>query len=175
MTATIFDIQRNSYVDGPGIRTTVFFKGCNLRCAWCHNPESQSAAPQLMFYQDKCSGCGKCKEICPASDQTGCLSALTQKKGVLSDAEAAALLSHPLVWGCDLCQEVCPHAKNALQRESALSPIPYFSEDTLSHLTPKLLDAMSDEAFGQRAYSWRGKETILRNLRLQSAQSDKNE
>ncbi len=65
MTTTIFDIQRNSYVDGPGIRTTVFFKGCNLRCAWCHNPESQSAKPQMMFYKNKCTGCGKCKEKCP--------------------------------------------------------------------------------------------------------------
>ena len=65
MKATIFDIQRNSYVDGPGIRTTVFFKGCNLRCAWCHNPESQSPNVQMMFYQDKCTGCGKCREKCP--------------------------------------------------------------------------------------------------------------
>ena len=64
-TATIFDIERNSYVDGSGIRTTVFFKGCNLRCAWCHNPESQSPKPQIMFYQNKCTGCGKCKEKCP--------------------------------------------------------------------------------------------------------------
>ena len=64
-TATIFDIERNSYVDGPGIRTTVFFKGCNLRCAWCHNPESQIARPQMMFYKNKCTGCGKCKEKCP--------------------------------------------------------------------------------------------------------------
>ncbi len=65
LTATIFDIERNSFVDGPGIRTTVFFKGCNLKCAWCHNPESQSAKSQMMFYKDKCKGCGKCKEVCP--------------------------------------------------------------------------------------------------------------
>ena len=65
MKTVIFDIQRNSYVDGPGIRTTVFFKGCNLRCQWCHNPESQSAARQMMFYANKCTGCGKCKEVCP--------------------------------------------------------------------------------------------------------------
>jgi len=64
-TATIFDIQRNSFVDGPGIRTTVFFKGCNLKCAWCHNPESQACKPQLMFYKEKCMNCGKCKEVCP--------------------------------------------------------------------------------------------------------------
>lgn len=65
MKATIFDIQKNSFVDGPGIRTTVFFKGCNLRCKWCHNPESQSFEKQMMFYKDKCTGCGKCREVCP--------------------------------------------------------------------------------------------------------------
>ncbi len=65
MKATIFDIQRNSFVDGPGIRTTVFFKDCNLRCKWCHNPESQSEQKQMMYYKDKCIGCGKCAEVCP--------------------------------------------------------------------------------------------------------------
>ena len=64
MKATIFDIQRGSYVDGPGIRTTVFFKGCNLRCKWCHNPESHSRNKQILFYKDKCMGCGKCKAVC---------------------------------------------------------------------------------------------------------------
>ena len=49
MKAMIFDIQRNSYVDGPGIRTTVFFKGCNLKCKWCHNPESQSFEKEILF------------------------------------------------------------------------------------------------------------------------------
>ncbi len=63
--AMIFDIIRNSFVDGPGIRTTVFFKGCNLHCAWCHNPESQSARKQMMFYKSKCRGCGICREVCP--------------------------------------------------------------------------------------------------------------
>ena len=65
MKATIFDIERNSVVDGPGIRTTVFFKGCNLKCAWCHNPESQSPKKQMMIYKNKCTGCGKCLEVCP--------------------------------------------------------------------------------------------------------------
>ncbi|MBO5092679.1 MAG: glycyl-radical enzyme activating protein [Clostridia bacterium] len=65
MKATIFDIQRNSFVDGPGIRTTVFFKGCNLKCAWCHNPESQNTKSELMVYSNKCIQCGKCTEKCP--------------------------------------------------------------------------------------------------------------
>jgi pyruvate formate lyase activating enzyme len=70
-TAIIFDIQRNSYVDGPGIRTTVFFKGCNLRCTWCHNPESQSPLPEMMQNAGMGTECGKrqavgevMKEIC---------------------------------------------------------------------------------------------------------------
>ena len=64
-TGMIFDIERSSLVDGPGIRTTVFFKGCNLRCEWCHNPESQHSAPQLLFYRNKCTGCGTCRAKCP--------------------------------------------------------------------------------------------------------------
>ena len=64
MIYKLFDIQRNSFVDGPGIRTTVFFRGCNLRCEWCHNPESQSGEKMLFYYADKCKKCGKCSEIC---------------------------------------------------------------------------------------------------------------
>lgn len=65
ITGIIFDIQRCSMHDGPGIRTTVFLKGCPLSCKWCHNPESQSLQPQLGFFKDKCSLCGKCQDICP--------------------------------------------------------------------------------------------------------------
>lgn len=61
--AIIFDIQRNSFVDGPGIRTTVFFKGCNLKCTWCHNPEGQRPEKEILFYRNKCTGCGKCKGL----------------------------------------------------------------------------------------------------------------
>ncbi len=62
---TIFDIQHFCTHDGPGIRTTVFFKGCPLRCAWCHNPESQSSLPELLFHIAKCAGCGECERACP--------------------------------------------------------------------------------------------------------------
>ncbi len=61
----IFSIQRFSIQDGPGIRTTVFLKGCPLRCAWCSNPESQSPHPEIMARPQKCEGCGECVEACP--------------------------------------------------------------------------------------------------------------
>ena len=60
----IADIQRFSLHDGPGIRTTVFFKGCPLNCAWCHNPECISFAPETLFYPHRCVGCGGCAEGC---------------------------------------------------------------------------------------------------------------
>lgn len=61
----IFDIARNSFEDGPGIRTTVFFRGCNLSCAWCHNPESRDGKRHIFHYKDRCMHCGKCTSVCP--------------------------------------------------------------------------------------------------------------
>ena len=62
---TIFDLKKYSINDGPGIRTTVFFSGCPLSCLWCHNPESQSLTPVLLYRHRRCLGCGACVEICP--------------------------------------------------------------------------------------------------------------
>ena len=81
LQADIFDIQRNCCTDGPGIRTTVFFKGCNLRCRWCHNPESQCRQTQVLRYPDKCTGCGSCKDApvydCPNGAKVICGRAMT--------------------------------------------------------------------------------------------------
>lgn len=65
MTGIVTDIQKFSLHDGDGIRTTVFLKGCNMRCVWCHNPETLSCAPQEAYYKEKCIGCGHCKDYCP--------------------------------------------------------------------------------------------------------------
>jgi len=65
MKGLITNIQRFSLNDGPGIRTTVFFKGCNMKCQWCHNPEAISSRTGLFFYRSKCIGCGYCFKVCP--------------------------------------------------------------------------------------------------------------
>ena len=60
----ITDIERASVHDGPGMRTTVFLKGCNMHCAWCHNPETIAFAPEMIFYPEQCIKCGQCKNGC---------------------------------------------------------------------------------------------------------------
>ncbi|MBU1298678.1 MAG: 4Fe-4S cluster-binding domain-containing protein [Bacteroidetes bacterium] len=64
MTGTIFNIQRYSVNDGPGIRTTVFLKGCPLHCKWCYNPESISPNKEVILREDRCIQCGRCIDVC---------------------------------------------------------------------------------------------------------------
>lgn len=72
MKGIIFDVQRFSVHDGPGIRTTVFMKGCPLRCQWCHNPEGLSGKPQLQFTVQECIGCGRCGKRTSVKDAENC-------------------------------------------------------------------------------------------------------
>ena len=69
MTLPVAEIQRFCMHDGPGVRTVVFFKGCPLRCAWCHNPEMQKAGQEILFYPQKCIFCGACVSACPTGAQ----------------------------------------------------------------------------------------------------------
>ncbi|MDO4570459.1 MAG: glycyl-radical enzyme activating protein [Planctomycetia bacterium] len=65
----VFEIREFSLFDGPGIRTTVFLKGCPMRCEWCHNPEGQSFAPEILFNSKRCVGCGTCAKVCPSPER----------------------------------------------------------------------------------------------------------
>ncbi len=114
-----------------------------------------------------CEDCGSCRAACPVGlDTARCLSALTQKKGALTEEEKSSLSAHRLVWGCDRCQEVCPVTVAAKKAGTLYSKIPFFEEAPISHLTADAVQQMEDADFAARAYSWRGKQTVLRNLIL---------
>ena len=93
-TGNVFNIQKYSIHDGPGIRTTIFFKGCPLNCWWCHNPESQSSLPELIFWKDRCILCKTCITVCPS----GALS--LNGDVILTDKEKCTL--------CGECVQKCP-------------------------------------------------------------------
>lgn len=94
MIPLIFDIKRYAISDGPGIRIAVYFKGCPLRCAWCHNPESQSPKVQKLYTASKCIGARDCIDVCPEDALT-----LTPN-GIKTDYQKCTL--------CGLCAEACP-------------------------------------------------------------------
>jgi len=97
----IFNIQTYSIHDGPGIRTTVFMKGCPLTCLWCQNPESQKLPPEIFFDSEKCTGCGKCVEACP--------------NGAIEISDGRSRTNRELCTGQGKCAEVCPNeARNLM-------------------------------------------------------------
>lgn len=91
--ALIFDIKRYAINDGPGIRTTIFMKGCPLRCVWCHNPESWTPQAQVLYKKTKCIGCQTCVNVCPQQ--------------LLRLTADGIVMEHPCAV-CHLCTEECP-------------------------------------------------------------------
>lgn len=114
---------------------------------------------------EHCRGCGVCQRACPKGDGE-CLSALTQKKGELTENEIALIKKCGSAWGCDICQEVCPHTLRAIKNGNIYTDIDYFKTNTIPSLSMELLDGMSDDEFSRRAYSWRKRDTIRRNLEI---------
>ena len=101
----IFDIKRASTNDGPGLRTVIFLKGCNLNCFWCHNPEGKSPKAEIAFFREKCTGCGTCTRVCKSPDSCkGCADCVTycpaearkQYGRVYAEEELLAILSADL-------------------------------------------------------------------------------
>ncbi len=95
MQLPVTNIQRFSVHDGPGIRTTVFLKGCPLRCQWCHNPETQETRDQILYIRSKCIGCGQCISACPTGAQ-------------YIDEEGFHRFQAGKCVGCGQCASVCP-------------------------------------------------------------------
>ena len=114
-----------------------------------------------------CSRCGACERACPvALDSRECLSALSQCKGELTPKAEQALLRERVIWGCDQCQQACPVTLAAKKNGSIYSELRFFKDSAIPHLSPEALSAMSEEEFAARAYSWRGRAVIGRNLEL---------
>lgn len=113
----------------------------------------------------RCEGCGACKRACPTGILKGegedCLSAITQRKGTLTDWEMELMRKHNTLWGCDLCQSSCPH-----NRAPIMTPVEFFHKERIADLTADLLGAMSDEEFSRRAYAWRKRSTVERNIEI---------
>ena len=112
-----------------------------------------------------CHSCGACKKVCPTGILSGCgtecLSFITQKKGELSASDVALMKKYNTAWGCDECQSACPYNKNA-----KITPVPFFHEERIEKLTSEILSSMSKEEFKTRAYAWRGRKTVERNLKI---------
>jgi pyruvate formate lyase activating enzyme len=106
----IFDIRKFSIHDGPGIRTTIFFKGCPLRCWWCHNPEGQAPTLELMFRENRCIRCGACLEVCPQG-------AISLNGDMIStDREKCTL--------CGTCTQAChAEAREMVGREMTVAQV----------------------------------------------------
>ncbi len=114
---------------------------------------------------ERCEGCGACKRACPTRVLSGegndCLSAITQKKGELSEYEESLMRKYNTVWGCDLCQSSCPHNRHPL-----ITPVEFFHRERIENLTRSVLDNMDKAEFSRRAFAWRGRRTVERNLDL---------
>ena len=106
-----------------------------------------------------CTHCGKCREACPVND--GCLSEITQKKGELTESEKTLIINSKCAWGCDICRSACPLNDNIEH-----TPIEFFKTELMPFVRADEIEGMDSASFKERAYSWRGKNTILRNLKL---------
>ncbi len=122
---------------------------------------TDASLPGDPYAVEECLHCGACRDACPAREHCDCLSAVTQKKGELSEEESAAVKKYGSVWGCDICQEVCP-----MNAGCESTPIVFFKTKLTPYLTYCSVKDMSDAEFGERAYSWRGRKVLLRNLSI---------
>ena len=124
-----------------------------------------------------CEGCGACARACPTGILRGegeeCLSAITQKKGELSEEEISLMRRYNTAWGCDICQEVCPYTLRAKASGSIYTDIPFFIRNRITVFSSEMLSSLDKTAFARRAFGWRGRRTAERNARILEEKENK--
>lgn len=180
----IFDIKRYAINDGPGIRTTLFIKGCPLRCVWCHNPEGWASEPQVLFKQSKCIRCGMCNEPgftvddCPTTARELCGREYTMDE-LMAEVEKERDIMEDSGGGVTLCGgEPLMHPEDTLAILRELGRRGFHrTVDTSLYAKPEVVDAVAAEcelllidlklmdSEKHRRYTGVGNELILENIR----------
>ena len=180
----IFDIKRFAINDGPGIRTTLFIKGCPLRCVWCHNPEGWTTEPQVLFKQSKCIRCGACSEKgftvddCPTTAREICGRKYSMDE-LMAEVEKERAVMENSGGGVTLCGgEPLMHPEGTLEILHELGRRGFHrTVDTTLYAKPEVVDAVAAEcelllidlklmdSDKHRLYTGVGNELILENIR----------
>ena len=170
----ISEIQRFSIHDGPGIRTAVFFKGCPLRCTWCHNPECISFETEELFYKDKCIGCGRCSEGCFSGARVRCGNEMTAEEVVRAvsmdkpyygkDGGVTFSGGEPLAQRDFLyeCIRLCREQKISCAVETSLI---YFDEQIFQSLDFVMADLKIWDGDVHKQYTGIGNDRIIENFK----------
>ncbi len=185
MTGTYFDIQRFCVHDGPGIRTTVFMKGCPLRCAWCHNPEGLAKSAQVQFFAESCIGCNLCKgertvqavSLCPTGALKCCGAEITEEallEQVLSDRDFYGAKGGVTFSGgeCLLQSDFVAGMLHRIKEQGITTAVDTCGavewsaiEKTLPYCDTYLYDVKCADAALHKAYTGLDNTRILENLR----------
>lgn len=133
--------------------------------------EAEGIKKSSLSAPKKCEGCGQCQKACPkgcagTKERTYCISSVTQKKGELSPEDTEIIKEGGSIWGCDICQLVCPHTKKALQAGTVYTNIPYFKDRPIKENPSEEIKKMDPEVFSLYPFAWRKRETVIRNINI---------